>query len=124
MEQISVLIERREQILGLIREIRAMRKGSVEEQYFKAQKKEKGKPVMQGPYWLYTCKERGKTVGRRLSKEQSERFGEEVKAYHRFQSLCSEYAEITQRLGDLERGIEGSSQEKKRLKLRSKRTLK
>jgi hypothetical protein len=114
MGQIRTLIERREQILKEMREIRAMRKGSVEEQYFKARRKGEEEPAVQGPYWLYTYKEKGKTVGQRLSKEEANRFHEEVEAYHRFQSLCSEYAEITERLGEMERGIGEIAQEKKR----------
>lgn len=116
MDELAVLDEKRNHILQQMRTIRAMRKGSVTEQYLKVAKKGKKKPVLRGPYWLYSRKEKGKTVGRRLRRQEVERIREEVHAYHRFQALCAEYAKITERLGELEREKELSAQEKKRLK--------
>ncbi len=95
-----------------MRKIRAMRKGSVTEQYLKVAKKEKKKPVLGGPYWLYSRKEKRKTVGRRLRRQEVERIREEVHAYHRFQALCAEYAKVTERLGELGREKELSVLEK------------
>lgn len=122
MEELRIVEDRREQILKEMREIRAMRKGSVMEQYLKVKRKGKEEPVLRGPYWLYTCKEKGKTVGQRLSREEAERLRGEVDAYHRFQALCSEYAEISERLGALERKLEEGSEGKKGRKSRSRRT--
>jgi hypothetical protein len=116
MNEIAVLEEKRNQILQQMRTIRAMRKGSVTEQYLKVTKKGKKEPSLRGPYWLYSRKEKGKTVGRRLRRGEVEGYREEVHAYHRFQVLCADYAKITERLGELEREKELSSREKKRLK--------
>lgn len=124
MTEIQELEGRREQILMEIRDIRAMRKGSVTEQFLKTKRKGSKEPVVNGPYYLYTRKEKGKSVGRRLSEEQADRYREEVEAFHRFQALCNEYAETTERLVDLERGCKDGSQEKKLRKRPSRRTKK
>ena len=123
MDEVSKLEKRREEILEEIRGIRALRKGSVMEQYLKVPQKGK-KAVLRGPYWLYTRKEKGKSVGQRLRRDEVERYKKEVEAFHTFQSLCDEYAELTERLGELERKLDESSQEKKLRKSRSKKTRK
>lgn len=122
MSVITNLEKRRGQILQEMHRIRAMRKGSVIKQYLKVKKKGKKEPVIKGPYWLYTRKEKGKTVGQRLSSDDAERFREDVDAYHHFQELCREYAEVTERLGELERELSDGSREKKRRRSRSSRT--
>jgi hypothetical protein len=123
MEQIQALEEKREQILKEMRNIRAMRKGSVTKQWMQVARKE-ATPVLRGPYGLYTYKEKGKTVGRRLTAQEALRFGEEVKAYHHFQALCAQYAEVTQQLGEAERGLTEESPGKKGLKRPSRKTRK
>jgi len=123
MDQVRDLEQRREQILREMRTIRAMRKGSVNEQWIKVPRKQ-GPPVLRGPYSLYTYKERGKTVGRRLDGEEAKRVSEEVEAYHRFQALCAQYAEVTQQLGEAEHGLREESPIKKGLKSPSRRTRK
>lgn len=124
MEKIAELEARREQILKEMRGMRAMRKGSVMEQYLKARKTGREEPVLRGPYWLYTRKEKGKSVGQRLSREQAGRYQEEVQAFHRFQSLCNEYAQITEQLGELEQELGDGSKKKKPRKPPSRRTPK
>ncbi len=124
MKEIELIEIRREQLLEKIRKIRVMRKGSVTEQYFKTKKKGQKKPALNGPYWLYTHKEKGKTMGRRLSQTEAERFQAEVDAFHRFRMLCDEYAQLTERLGDLERESSPEFKEKKRRKQPSKKTRK
>ena len=68
MDTARTLEEKRERVLEQMRAIRSMRPGSVTEQYLKVTHKGKRKPVMRGPYWVYTRKEAGKTVGQRLSR--------------------------------------------------------
>ena len=114
MGTLRQLEERREQILQEIKDIRAMRKGSVIEQYLKVKHKGHEEPVLRGPYFLYTRKEKGKTVGQRLKKDEVHRYQQEVEAFHRFQDLCDEYAGITEQIGDLERERPEIAQEKNR----------
>jgi hypothetical protein len=123
MEHIQVLEQRREQILQKMREIRAMRKGSVNQQWINVPRKH-GTPVLRGPYSLYTYKEKGKTVGRRLNDKEAKRVSEEVEAYHQFQALCVEYAEVTQQLGEAEQESKEESPVKKGPKSQSRRTRK
>jgi len=112
MTGIDGIETRRKQILEEISGIRAMRKGSVIEQYLKVRKKGKKEPVLMGPYSLYTRKEKGKTVGQRLSTQEAMRYKAEVDAFHRFRSLCEEYAEFTERLGELQRKATGPLEKK------------
>lgn len=111
MDEIEKLERRRMEIIRQISSIGTMRKGSVTEQYLKVAHKGKKEPVLRGPYFLYSRKEKGKTVGRRLTKEEAGPFRREVEAFHRFQSLARQYAEISERMADLG---EGSVWEKKR----------
>ena len=122
MEALEKVERRREEILKEMRAIRAMRKGSVMEQYLPVKQREKTEPVLRGPYWLYTRKEKGRTVGRRLSREEAEGVRGEVEAGHRFQALCREYEELTERLGELERELAKAGREKKRRRSRSSKT--
>lgn len=111
MDEIGKIESRRREILREVAEIRSMRKGSVTEQLLKVPQKGK-EPAIRGPYYTYTKKEKGKTVGKRLRSKEVERFKDDVKAFHRFHALCQEYAELTERLGDIE-GTTGDSEEKK-----------
>lgn len=120
MNEIEKLEKRRMEIIKDISSIRAMRKGSVTEQYLKVAHKGKREPALRGPYFLYTRKEKGKTVGRRLSREEADPFRQQVEAFHRFQALAKEYAEISERMADL---AEASIWEKKRPRSPSNKTM-
>ena len=78
MDTARTLEEKRERVLEQMRAIRSMRPGSVTEQYLKVTHKGKRKPVMRGPYWVYTRKEAGKTVGQRLSREDAEQVKKDI----------------------------------------------
>jgi len=121
MDTVRTLEEKREQVLEQMRAIRSMRRGSVTEQYLKVRHKGKRKPVVRGPYWVYTWKEGGKTVGQRLSREEAEQVKKDVEAHRKFVALCKEFETLTMRLGDVE--VEGVlTPEKKRPRSRSSRT--
>ena len=101
MKNIKQINSRRNEILSEIEGIKSMRQGSVYHQYLNVKHKDKGKPVKRGPYYIYSKKVKGKTVAKRLSKSDAERYKVDVDNYHRFQSLCKEYAELTEQLGAL-----------------------
>jgi hypothetical protein len=122
VKEIERLERRRVQIIKEMSSIRTMRKGSVTEQYLKVPHKGKRQPALRGPYFLYTRKEKGKTVGRRLNKEQAYQFRQQVEAFHRFQALGKQYAEISERLADLATVAEASGLEKKRPRSPSSKT--
>ena len=116
MDEIGRIETRRREILKEVGEMRSMRKGSVTKQFLSVPQKGK-EPAIRGPYFTYTKKEKGKTVGRRLKTKEVERFKDDVTAFHRFQALCQEYAELTERLGDIE-GVMDEGEEKKRRRRR------
>ena len=111
---IQLLEARRLAILEEIRSIDAMRRGTVNEQFFQVRRKGSRKLTRQGPYYVWTRSEGGKTISQRLtSAEAVEQARAEVAAYKRFQALCGEYIKVTSQMGALKRRRE---QEKKRWK--------
>jgi hypothetical protein len=119
MDTVHDLEKKREQVLEQMRAIRSMRRGSVTEQFLKVPHKGKQKPVLRGPYWVYTWKEGGKTVGQRLSREEAAQVKKDVEAHKTFLALCKEFETLTMRLGEREGVL---TPEKKRPNSPSSRT--
>jgi hypothetical protein len=91
----------RQEILGHISGIEEMRRGSVVRQFLKVKLKGRKEPALIGPYALYTCKKKGKTVGRRLhDPEEVRRLEEQVENYHVFRRLCAELVEVSEEICD------------------------
>ena len=112
--EIQQLEARRLAILEQIRTIDSMRRGTVNEQFFPFRRKDSQQLSRQGPYYVWTCSVKGKTVSQRLSSaEEVEQARADVAAYKRFQALCGEYVEVTSQMSRLRRSTE---QEKKHLK--------
>jgi hypothetical protein len=59
-----------------------------------------------------------------LSKEKADRFRQQVEAFHRFQALGKQYADISERLADLTGVVEASDREKKQPRSSSSKTRK
>jgi hypothetical protein len=114
METRQALEARRLAILEEIRSIRAMRRGTINEQYFDVRLKAKKETTRRGPYYVFSRREGDKTVSQRLTTPEAlEQARKDVEAYKRFQTLCREFEQVTAKLGDVERS---SAQEKKRFK--------
>jgi hypothetical protein len=114
---IQELEARRNTILGEIRSIRSMRRGTINEQRFKTRLKGRKGIFLQGPYYVLSRREGEKTVSRRLkSPEEVEQARRDVAEYKRFMGLCQEFERLTARLGELERGEKDLAQEKKRFR--------
>jgi len=95
MKGLQKLRETRQGILDQIALIEEMRRGSVIRQFLKIQLKGKRKPILCGPYALFTFKKKGKTISRRLHDlEEIRRLEEQVENYHLFQRLCQRLVEI------------------------------
>ena len=125
MTTIQDLEARREAILTEMRSIRCMRRGTINEQYLKVAHKARKKPVLRGPYYVFSRSEVGKTVGYRLTTPQKlEAARQDVAAHKRFVELCKEFERVTEQLGDLEHRLAEGSREKKRQRSRSRRTRK
>ena len=123
METVRQLEVQRNAILEEMRSIRSMRRGTINEQYFKTRLKGRKGMVHQGPYYVLSRREEEKTVSRRLrSSVELDQARKDVAEYKRFLGLCREFERLTARLGELERGEQGLEQEKKRLRSPSSKT--
>lgn len=91
------LKRRRDQVLDEIRSIVRMRRGKLSTQYF-TKTNRKGERVRQGPYFLLQGWLRGKHVSERVPEEEVSRVQEDIKAFHRFKTLSTEFTELTEQL--------------------------
>lgn len=127
MDTLEAMEERRAAIVKELAAIMRMRRGSVVEQYYEVKRRD-GTVARQGPYFLYSYKEGGKTVSRRLSGPgEAERYREEIERFRRFESLSAELVEVSQGLCDLAAADEAADDPKKKwrtpsVKKRSKRS--
>lgn len=125
MDTIQQLEAQRNAILEEMRSIRSMRRGTINEQYFKTRLKGRRGMVHQGPYYVLSRRGEEKTVSRRLrSAAELEEARKDVAGYKRFMGLCQEFERLTAHLGELERGEQGLGQEKKRFRSPSSKTEK
>ena len=126
MASASELEAKREASLKQLGEIRTLRKGCLNEQWFPVVRKGKKTKKLRGPYFVWTHKSGRKTVSTRIRGEAAlERARQDEADYRRFKRICREYEEVTQQLGALERE-EGAELErlKKGLKSRSNKARK
>jgi hypothetical protein len=93
--------KRRKELIGELAAIEQMRRGSLYPQIFEATRKD-GTKVRRGPYTLYTRKEKGKTMSRRITDpEQVRYYQEQIDAFRRFEALASELVRIGEKISDL-----------------------
>jgi len=117
MDPLDGEMAKRKQIITQLTKIKGMRRGSVVEQYYEVQHQD-GNLARQGPYFLYSYKEKGRTISRRLSgPEEARRYREEIEAFRVFEQLTQQLVETSQRLCDLQaqtgREAEGAGVKKK-----------
>ena len=92
---------RRRELLEELARLEQMRRGSLCSQIFEAKRKD-GTKVYRGPYALYTYKEKGKTISRRITNPaELGRYTEQIEAFRRFQELSSELVRVGERISDL-----------------------
>jgi hypothetical protein len=96
------LNRRKDQILAELAALGPMRKGSLNEQFVQTVLQD-GTPRQRGPYTIYTYKEQGKTISRRLRKpDLVELYRQQIARFRRFQELTDELARVGQQWADLE----------------------
>lgn len=113
----NTLQQKRQHILEQIMQITEMRRGSIVHQVVESVGPD-GKARRRGPYPIYTFKEAGKTVSRRLTQpELIDIYQHHIEQGRRFQELTAQLLRLGEQLSD--EAIEGSAQ-KKTSKHRSK----
>lgn len=124
MDKLKEAQAKRKELLNEIGELGEMRRGSVVEQYYEVTN-QGGEVVRQGPYFLYSYKDQGKTVSRRLSGPgEAQRVREEIEEFRRFEQLSAQLVEISQRICDLKAVADAAADEgspEKKLRRRSGR---
>jgi hypothetical protein len=101
MAQIQQLRKQRNRLLDELRDLDEIRRGSIVEQYVVATRKDGGKR-RRGPYVLYSYKEKGKTVSRRLTKETDiPLYRNQIENFRRFRHITAELLRIGEQISDL-----------------------
>jgi hypothetical protein len=99
MDRKNSLERKRQEILEQMAAITRMRRGTVNEQYFEVLQKD-GSAVRQGPYFLYSRTEKGKSFSRRIKAEDVERYREDTENCHRFKELANRCVLIGEELAE------------------------
>lgn len=100
-ESLTQSRKRRTALLEELATLEQIRRGSLSRQVFEAVRKD-GTKVRRGPYGLYTFKEKGKTVSRRVTRaDLAPRYHEQIEAFRRFEAISAELVRIGERISDL-----------------------
>lgn len=101
MRELKELEEKRKVLKRQLLKIGDMRRGSVTQQYIPVLHKGKDKPVLRGPYHVYTTKIGGKTVGKHLSAGELQKYRIEVNNFHKFQEVCKKLLDVSEAICEL-----------------------
>ena len=117
MDEIDTLRKRRTEVLAELAHLEQIRRGSVTEQRVPTTRSD-GTKAKRGPYPLYSYKEKGKTVSRRITDPAKvARYREQIEGFRQFQRLTAELRSIGERLSDLalsEGGVKKTSPSRQR----------
>ena len=114
MDSLQQIEVQRLAILEDIKSIRSMRRGAITEQFFPVRRQGQTLTARRGPYYVLTRHQDSKTVSQRLTTPEAlQQAREDVEAFQRFQALCRDYEQLTEKLSTLERK---TASEKKRSK--------
>lgn len=110
MKTMAQLQNRREELLEELSHLECFRRGSVVEQRVPA-KAADGRDYERGPYPIYTFKEKGRTVSRRLhSDDEVALYREQIQDGRRFKEVVAELLRIGEELSELT--VQGDAQKK------------
>ena len=102
MGKLEELEKKRESLKMEIIKIGDMRRGSVSQQFVPVQHKGEKMPILKGPYYVYTAKQKGKSIGKHLKVgPELEKYRREVNNYHRFQQLIRELVSVNEKICEL-----------------------
>lgn len=100
MPTLEELVRQREPLVRELIELVEIRRGSVVEQFVEVTLQD-GSSSRRGPYPLYSFKEKGKTVSRRLtSAEEAATYRRQIAAFRRFQELTAQLVDVGERISD------------------------
>ena len=123
MTSMNKLESQRQRILEELAELGEMRRGSVSEQFVESAGRD-GAKKRRGPYFVYTYKEKGKTISRRLtSPEQVVLCQKQIQAFRRFQELTTQLLQLGEQASNLALAGEGVKKTS-RSRSKSKKTRK
>ena len=101
MTPMEKLETQRQRLLKELADLGPMRRGSISEQFVESRGRD-GVKKQRGPYFVYTYKEKGKTVSRRLTgPEQVALCQRQIQAFRRFQELTAELLQIGEQASNL-----------------------
>ena len=121
MPSIQHIQQQRQQILEEMAHLEQVRRGSLTEQMVESVGSD-GRPHRRGPYPLYTFKEGGRTVSRRVTTpEQIPLYRQQIEQGRRFQELTAQLLHLGEALSD--QAVQ-SAAEKKTSKPKSKNNSK
>ena len=118
MHSVATIEQRRETVLKEIGALRSLCAASLSEQMLPVKHKGKKKPVMCGPYFVLSRRQDGKTRSRRGRADELEQVKKDVANHKRFVTLCKDFEELTEQLGELER-VQGANIEQLKKGLKS-----
>lgn len=108
MNRVEQLKARRRELVAELGSLEEIRRGSVVEQFVERVLKD-GRKVRRGPYVLYSYKEKGKTVSRRVTKrEEVAIYRRQIEGFRRFRSVVTELLAIGEELSAL--GLSGAEE--------------
>jgi hypothetical protein len=125
MDSIQDIERRRKAILGELAGIRSLEQATLTEQMVPVRRKGSKESEVRGPYYVLARWVNGKTKSRRVSGAELAHVQQQVGNHKRLQALCKEFADLTERLGQLEREqVDASEAVKKKPASPSRRTRK
>jgi heme oxygenase len=124
MEGLAALQDRKRQLIEQIRRLGDFRRGSIVEQYIQTKRKD-GSVVRNGPYILYSFKDKEqKTVARRIHRgEEENRYRRQIEAFRTYEALSAELVDICHRICDANQAMESSDEERRVEKKQRKPSL-
>ena len=103
-DSIQVLRSKREDVLGRMKQIDHLRRGSLSRQFFKSQRN--GKTVEFGPYFVLQCSFNGKKCSERITASDAEQVERQVENFRLFNDLAEQFVSLSDQITRLECSVD------------------